>query len=55
MDLRWGVNNTRIKEDDEWKRVFTMHMGSFEPTVIFFGMKNSPATFQAIINEILRD
>jgi len=30
-------------------------MGSFEPTVIFFGMKNSPTTFQAIINEIMRD
>ena len=30
-------------------------MGSFEPTVIFFGITNSPATFQAIMNEILRD
>jgi len=32
-----------------------MHIGSFEPTVMFFGMMNSPATFQAIMNEILRD
>ena len=31
------------------------HVGSFELTVIFFGMTNSPATFQAIMNEILRD
>jgi len=30
-------------------------VGSFEPTVIFFGMTNSLATFQAMINEILRD
>jgi len=30
-------------------------MGSFEPTVMFFGMTNSPATFQAIMNEIMRD
>ena len=30
-------------------------MRSFEPTVMFFGMTNSPATFQAIMNEILRD
>ena len=30
-------------------------MGSFEPVVMFFGMTNSPATFQAIMNEILRD
>jgi len=55
MDLRWGFNNMRIKEKDEWKRVFTMHVGSFEPIVIFFGMTNSPATFQAMVNEILRD
>jgi len=27
----------------------------FEPTVIFFGLTNSPATFQAIMNELLRD
>jgi len=55
MDLRWGFNNIRIKEGDEWKGVFTTHIGSFEPTVMFFGMTNSPATFQAMMNEILRD
>jgi len=35
----------RIKEGDEWKEAFMMHVGSFEPTVMFFGMMNSPATF----------
>jgi len=30
-------------------------VGSFEPTVMFFGMTNLPATFQAIMNKILRD
>ena len=30
-------------------------MGSFELTVMFFGMTNSPAIFQAMMNEILRD
>jgi len=30
-------------------------VGSFEPTVMFFGMTNSPATFQVMMNEILRD
>jgi len=29
--------------------------GSFEPTVIFFGLTNSPVTFQVMINKILRD
>jgi len=32
-----------------------MHIGSFKPTVIFFGMTNLPAMFQAMMNEILRD
>ena len=27
----------------------------FEPTVMFFGLTNSPATFQAMMNELLRD
>jgi len=30
-------------------------VGSFEPVVMFFGMTNSPATFQAMMNKILRD
>ena len=55
MDLRWGYNNMRIKEEDEWKAAFTTLEGSFEPTVMFFRLTNSPATFQAIMNELLRD
>jgi len=55
MDLRWGYNNVRIKEGDEWKAVFTTPEGLFEPTVMFFGLTNSPAMFQAIINKLLRD
>ena len=55
MDLQWGFNNVRIKEGDEWKGAFMTYMGSFEPTVMFFGMTNSPATFQAMMNKILRD
>jgi len=30
-------------------------MGSFEPMVMFFGMTNLPAIFQAMMNKILRD
>ena len=55
MDLQWGFNNMRIKEGNEWKKAFTTYVGSFEPTVMFFGMINSPATFQAMMNKILRD
>ena len=55
MDLWQGFNNVRINEGDEWKGVFTMHIGSFKPIVMFFRTTNSPATFQAIMNKILRD
>jgi hypothetical protein len=55
MDLRWGYNNMRIKKEDEWKGAFVCHLGSFEPTVMYFGMYNSPATFQQMMNEICAD
>ena len=52
-----GCHSTtvRIKEGDEWKAAFTTPKGSFEPTVMFFGLTNSPATFQAMMNKLLRD
>jgi len=55
IDLWWGFNNVRIKEEDKWKEVFMAHMGSFKPTVMFFGMTNLPAIFQTMMNKILRD
>ena len=55
MDLRWGYNNVRIKKGDEWKAAFTTPEGSFEPMVMFFGLTNSPVTFQVMMNELLRD
>ena len=55
LDLRWGYNNVRIKEGDEWKAAFTMHIGAYEPTVMYFGLTNSPATFQTMMNDLFRD
>ena len=55
MDVRWGYNNVRIREGDEWKAAFRTNRGLFEPTVMFFGLTNSPATFQTMMNDILRD
>ena len=54
MDIRWGYNNIRIKEGDEWKAAFRTNRGLFEPTVMFFGLTNSPATFQSFMNHILK-
>ena len=55
FDLRWGYNNVRIKEGDEWKAAFTTHRGAFELVVMYFGLMNSPATFQTMMNSIMRD
>jgi len=35
--------------------VFTTHIGAYEPIVMYFGLTNSPATFQMIINDLFRD
>src|SRR5258708_25564941 len=45
----------QIKEGDEWKAAFRTNRGLFEPTVMFFGLCNSPVTFQMMMNDILRD
>ena len=55
LDIRWGYNNVRIKEGDEWKAAFKTNKGLFEPTVMFFGLCNSPGTFQAMMDDIFRD
>lgn len=55
MDIRWGYNNVRIKEGDEWKAAFKTNRGLYEPTVMFFGLTNSPATFQSLMNHIFAD
>ena len=34
---------------------FTIHVRSYKPVVMFFGITNSPAMFQGMMNEILRD
>ena len=31
LDLRWGFNNVRIKEGDEWKAAFTTNHGLYKP------------------------
>ena len=55
LDICWGYNNIQIKEGDEWKAVFRTNQGLFEPTVMFFSLINSPATFQGFMNLILKD
>ena len=55
LDVRWGYNNVQIKEGDEWKATFRTNRGLFEPLVMFFGLTNSLATFQMMMNNIFKD
>ncbi len=55
LDVHWGYNNVRIKEGDKEKATFHTNWGLFEPTVMFFGLTNSPPTFQWMMNDIFRD
>ena len=54
LDVRWGFNNVCIKSRNEWKAAFYTNYGLFKPLVMFFGMTNSPATFQTMMNDIFR-
>ena len=55
MDVRSGYNNIRIKDGDQAKGAFKTRYGLFELTVMFFGLTNSPATFQTMMDNIFRD
>jgi len=55
IDVRWGFNNVRIKPGDEWKAAFWTNRDLFKPLVMFFGMTNSLATFQTMMNDIFRN
>ncbi|QRV99279.1 Transposon Tf2-1 polyprotein [Ceratobasidium sp. AG-Ba] len=54
LDLRWGFNNIRIKEGDEWKTAFRTAYGIYEYLVMPFGLKNAPAVLQRMMNDIFR-
>ena len=38
-----------------WKAAFRTNRGLFEPLVMFFGLTNSPATFQTMMNDMFTD
>jgi hypothetical protein len=54
LDVRQGYNNVLIKEGDQWKAAFKTKFGFFEPLVMFFGLCNSPSTFQEMMNVIYK-
>ena len=54
FDVRQGYNNIRIKEADAHKAAFKTRRGLHQPHVMMFSLCNSPATFQAFMNDRYR-
>lgn len=52
LDIWLSYNNVYIQEGDQWKAAFKTLFGLFKPTIMFFGMCNSPAMFQSMMNTI---
>lgn len=55
LDIYWGFNNVSVKSSNKQKKAFYINYRLFESLIIFFDMSNSPAIFQAMINDIFWD
>jgi hypothetical protein len=52
LDLRYG--QVRMHTSDINKTAFCTHHGHYEFLVMSFGLSNDAATFQALMNDVLR-
>ena len=55
LDVCWGFNNVCMKDGDKWKAAFWTNRGLYKPLVMFFGLTNSLATFQTMMDAIFED
>ena len=55
LDPKDGYHLICIQKGDEWETAFQTRYGHYEYKVMQFGLVNTPATFQAMMNHILRE
>ena len=53
--MRSGYNLVRMKKGKKWKTAFRTKYKLYKYLIMPFGLINTPATFQALINNTLRE
>jgi len=55
LNLKEAYYWVQMKKGEEWKTAFWTRYEHYKYTVMLFGLKNAPATFQRLINDTLRE